>query len=64
LAANLHDAAQSGRFKAHDGLNFLNKWTYRLGSEVLTPFGRQQLFDLGVSMRMKYGKLLEGFKDV
>ncbi|PVG01497.1 phosphoglycerate mutase-like protein [Serendipita vermifera] len=63
LAASLHNAAQNGHLKARDGLNFLNKWTYKLGSEVLTPFGRQQLFDLGVSMRMKYGKLLEGFKD-
>lgn len=26
---------------------------------VLTPFGRQQLYDLGVSTRMKYGFLLQ-----
>lgn len=26
---------------------------------VLTPFGRQQLYDLGISMRMKYGYLLK-----
>ncbi|KAI0665829.1 histidine phosphatase superfamily [Trametes maxima] len=38
-------------------LKFLNDWTYILGEEILTPFGRQQLFDLGVSMRLKNGFL-------
>ncbi|PIL29397.1 hypothetical protein GSI_09449 [Ganoderma sinense ZZ0214-1] len=46
---------------AHGPLDFLNDWTYKLGEEVLTPFGRQQLFDLGVSMRIKYGFLLRNF---
>lgn len=27
--------------------------------QVLTPFGRQQLYDLGSSMRIKYGFLLQ-----
>ena len=26
-----------------DDLAFLNNWSYKLGAEVLTPFGRQQL---------------------
>ncbi|KAJ8482596.1 hypothetical protein ONZ45_g14889 [Pleurotus djamor] len=30
---------------------------------ILTPFGRQQLYDLGVSMRLKYGYLLQNFTD-
>lgn len=62
LASKLHRASTG--IKAHGPLSFLNTWTYKLGTEVLTPFGRQQLFDLGVSMRMKYGSLLEGFTDV
>ncbi|KAG1792165.1 phosphoglycerate mutase-like protein [Suillus plorans] len=44
-------------------LSFLNDWTYKLGSEGLTPFGRSQLFDLGVSMRMRYGFLLKNFSE-
>ncbi|KIM19365.1 hypothetical protein M408DRAFT_13500, partial [Serendipita vermifera MAFF 305830] len=64
LASRFHHAASTGQgIKAHGPLAFLNTWTYKLGTEVLTPFGRQQLFDLGVSMRMKYGSLLEGFTD-
>jgi len=64
LASKLHSAASSSGIKAHGALDFLNTWTYKLGTDSLTPFGRQQLFDLGVSMRMKYGGLLEGFTDV
>ncbi|KAG6331252.1 hypothetical protein ID866_7837 [Astraeus odoratus] len=44
-------------------LVFLNDWSYKLGEEGLTPFGRAQLFDLGVSMRMRYGFLLKNFTE-
>ncbi|ORY32143.1 putative phytase [Naematelia encephala] len=44
---------------AKGDLAFLNDWEHKLGEEVLTPFGRQQLFNLGVSARLKYGNLLE-----
>ncbi|GJE94137.1 histidine-type phosphatase [Phanerochaete sordida] len=44
-------------------LAFMNEWTYKLGEEVLTPFGRQQLFDLGVATRLKYGLLLKNFSE-
>lgn len=40
-------------------LAFLNNWKYKLGAEILTPFGREQLFALGVSFRTKYGHLLQ-----
>lgn len=65
FAAKLHKANQGkkGKLKAKGDLAFLNTWTYKLGHNVLTPFGRQQLFDLGVSMRLKYGFLLESFTD-
>ena len=33
----------------------------QLGAEVLTPFGREQLFDMGIGTRLKYGELLKGF---
>ncbi|KAI0029734.1 phosphoglycerate mutase-like protein [Vararia minispora EC-137] len=59
LAGRLHKTATNWTAKGE--LEFLNDWTYKLGEEVLTPFGRQQLFDLGVSMRLKYGFLLENF---
>jgi hypothetical protein len=28
-------------------MSFLNDWEYRLGAELLTPFGRQQLCECG-----------------
>jgi len=40
-------------------LSFLNDWSYKLGAELLTPFGREELFNLGVSFRVKYGHLIE-----
>ncbi|KAI1790015.1 phytase [Ganoderma leucocontextum] len=59
FSARLRTASPS--WAAHGHLAFLNDWTYKLGEEILTPFGRQQLFDLGVSMRIKYGFLLRNF---
>ncbi|KAJ9121586.1 hypothetical protein QFC22_002205 [Naganishia vaughanmartiniae] len=50
-------------WNATGDLAFLNDWEYKLGAEVLTPFGRQQLFNLGVSARVKYGFLLDRFTD-
>ncbi|KAJ3929080.1 MAG: histidine phosphatase superfamily [Lentinula lateritia] len=37
--------------------------TYKLGEELLTPFGRQQLYDLDISMRLKYEYLLKNFTE-
>ncbi|TFY59888.1 hypothetical protein EVJ58_g5495 [Rhodofomes roseus] len=61
FAAKLNKYAD--RWTAKGSLAFLNDWTYKLGEEILTPFGRQQLFDLGVSLRMKYGFLLKNFTE-
>lgn len=33
----------------------------QLGAELLTPFGREQLFDMGIGTRLKYGELLKNF---
>ncbi|WAQ83763.1 hypothetical protein PtA15_4A211 [Puccinia triticina] len=49
----------AGNYKASGNLKFLNTWSYGLGKEVLTPFGRSQLFNLGVGFRQKYGHLLD-----
>ncbi|KZP00674.1 phosphoglycerate mutase-like protein [Calocera viscosa TUFC12733] len=54
-------ANNTGKFNASGALSFLNTWKYGLGAEILTPFGREQLFDLGVSFRVKYGHLLDAF---
>lgn len=62
LAARFHNA--SSTIQASGALSFINDWTYKLGESVLNHFGRQQMFDLGISMRMKYGALLETFTDV
>ncbi|KAJ3515274.1 hypothetical protein NLJ89_g1865 [Agrocybe chaxingu] len=61
FAANIHAAANGAGFTASGSLSFLNTWTYKLGAEILTPFGRSQLFNLGVGFRVKYGYLLKGF---
>ncbi|KAJ4488333.1 phosphoglycerate mutase-like protein [Lentinula aciculospora] len=61
FAANVHSAAGNGTFIATGPLEFLNTWTYRLGAEILTPFGREQLFNMGVGFRVKYGDLLKNF---
>ncbi len=42
-------------------LDFLSQWTYKLGAELLTPFGRSQNFNLGVAYRQLYGELLNNF---
>ncbi|KAJ3566101.1 hypothetical protein NP233_g7216 [Leucocoprinus birnbaumii] len=61
LAKKLHENTE--QWTGSGKLTFLNDWTFKLGSELLTPFGRQQLFDLGVTMRIKYGYLLENFTE-
>ena len=35
--------AEAKGWKAKKDLDFLNDWEYKLGAEVLTPFGRKQL---------------------
>ncbi|KAG9030965.1 hypothetical protein FRB95_003302 [Tulasnella sp. JGI-2019a] len=51
------------KWKASGDLAFLNEWKFNLGNELLTPFGRQQMYDLGISLRIKYGFLLQNFTD-
>ncbi|KAI1827597.1 phosphoglycerate mutase-like protein [Xylaria intraflava] len=44
-------------------LEFLADWTYKLGAELLTPFGRGQEFLLGLQHRQLYGHLLNNFTE-
>ncbi|EPQ60549.1 phosphoglycerate mutase-like protein [Gloeophyllum trabeum ATCC 11539] len=64
FAAKLHNTSTTTGFSASGPLKFLNTWTYKLGAELLTPFGREELFDLGVGFRVKYGDLLKGFTEL
>ncbi|KAA1471726.1 phosphoglycerate mutase-like protein [Dentipellis sp. KUC8613] len=64
FAAKIHQAAAGAGFTASGPLAFLNDWTYKLGAEILTPFGREQLLELGVGFRVNYGDLLKGFNDL
>ncbi|KAJ6603264.1 phosphoglycerate mutase-like protein [Mycena vulgaris] len=64
FAAALHAAATSTGFNASGPLGFLDTWTYKLGAETLTPFGRSQMFNLGMGFRVKYGELLKEAKDL
>ncbi|KAL7792575.1 phosphoglycerate mutase-like protein [Trichoderma ceciliae] len=61
FAQKIHNATQTGTFNVTGELGFLSDWTYKLGAELLTPFGRSQNFHLGVAYRQLYGHLLDNF---
>lgn len=54
---------ESDNVEFNDELEFLADWEYKLGSDILTPAGRQQEYDSGVGFRLKYGYLLNTFKN-
>ncbi|KAG2154726.1 histidine phosphatase superfamily [Suillus clintonianus] len=64
FAAKINSAASKPGFNATGNLQFLATWTYKLGAEILTPFGREQLFHNGVAFRYRYGELLNAFTDL
>ncbi|KIJ68571.1 hypothetical protein HYDPIDRAFT_173254 [Hydnomerulius pinastri MD-312] len=64
FAAHIHGAASGSGFTVSGPLEFLATWTYKLGAEILTPFGREALFDSGVAFRNRYGQLLNAFTDL
>ncbi|KAJ9497622.1 hypothetical protein H2202_007046 [Exophiala xenobiotica] len=61
FASKLVNATKGAGFQVSGELAFLSKWTYKLGAELLTPFGRSQEFLLGVEYRQLYGELLNNF---
>lgn len=62
FAQKVHNATVAG-FNVTGDLTFLADWTYKLGAELLTPFGRSQNFQLGVEYRQLYGELLNNFTE-
>ncbi|THY15987.1 phosphoglycerate mutase-like protein [Aureobasidium pullulans] len=62
FAQKVHNATITG-FNVTGDLTFLADWTYKLGAELLTPFGRSQNFQLGVEYRQLYGELLNNFTE-
>ena len=56
---NLSDIIAQGSAGFKDKLAFLDTWSYGLGTEELVPFGRQQLFESGVSHYYSYGTLYD-----
>lgn len=63
FASKVANATKNGGFSASGDLSFLADWTYKLGAELLTPFGRSQNFLLGLEHRQLYGKLLNNFTE-
>jgi len=43
FAGRIHNATSNSTIKATGSLSFLNTWKYKLGSEILSPFGRYAL---------------------
>ena len=50
FAGKVHATATSGGFSGSGVLSFLNTWTSKLGAEILTPFGRSQLYAAALSL--------------
>lgn len=63
FAGKLQNVTAQDGFTSWGELEFLNKWTYKLGAELLTPFGRSQNFELGIAARQQYGSLLNNFTE-
>ncbi|KAI2472830.1 phosphoglycerate mutase-like protein [Annulohypoxylon bovei var. microspora] len=62
FADKIANASKTG-LEVRGGLAFLADWTYKLGGELLTPFGRSQEFLLGIQHRQLYGHLLNNFTE-
>lgn len=61
LTEALANASDSAMF--HDKLSFLGEWTYKLGEQILTSYGRQMLYDNGVRHNVEYGHLYDSSND-
>ena len=62
FAEKIANATKTG-FSVTGDLSFLADWTYKLGAEYLTPFGRSENFLLGLEYRQLYGSLLNNFTE-
>ena len=61
FSSKMANATKNGNLSFSGDIEFLSNWTYKLGAELLTPFGRSQNFMLGVEYRQLYGELLNNF---
>lgn len=52
-------AERSAQTNFSGSLSFLNDWTYTLGYEILTPLGREELYESGTLHYFQYGHLYE-----
>ncbi|KAA8634608.1 hypothetical protein SMACR_02975 [Sordaria macrospora] len=52
-------ANATGKFNATGELEFMNNWKYQMGTEILVPRGRQELFDSGVLHAYMYSSLYD-----
>jgi hypothetical protein len=59
FGATVANLTANGRRPFSGELSFLNDWRYELGAEILTPGGRQELYDSGVPHWYNYGRLLD-----
>lgn len=57
VTGNLAEPFAAGPHNFTGALSFLNSWTYKLGAEILTPVGKQELFDSGTLHQIMYGHL-------
>ncbi|WFD42840.1 hypothetical protein MPSI1_001490 [Malassezia psittaci] len=62
FGAAVWNATKAKKLQASGPLDFLNRWNYSLGAEVLVHQGAQELFDSGVHHYYQYAKLLDGLK--
>ena len=63
FATKLEETRQNVTWSAWGELEFLDEWVYGLGLNILVPFGRLENFQLGMTMRQEYGKLLNNFTE-
>ncbi|KAK3076121.1 hypothetical protein LTS18_013861, partial [Coniosporium uncinatum] len=57
IVKKLTNRTIGGNWQASGQLSFLNNWTYKLGEQILTPVGKQELFDSGILHQYLYGHL-------
>ena len=57
FGSKVYNLTRTGTAQWGGALSFLTNWQYTLGSEILVPRGRQELFDSGVLFYYNYGSL-------
>ncbi|KAF1992765.1 histidine acid phytase [Amniculicola lignicola CBS 123094] len=63
FAQMISNVTKAGNLIVLGDLTWLSTWEFKLGAELLMPFGRSQNFILGVAHRQLYGQLLNTFTE-